>query len=49
MKNENEKLNHKAYLDVLDCKEPSMPNNKLYMQYYTFWRPLQIFPGDENV
>ncbi len=37
----NDELNHRAYNDVLDCKEPSMPDNKEYMRYYRFWRPLQ--------
>ena len=44
---DNDKLNHRAYEDVLDCKEPSIPDNKEYMRYYNFWRPLQHFPGDD--
>jgi len=36
-----EELNHKAYTDVLDCKDPSMPDNEVYMECYRAWRPLQ--------
>ena len=45
----DDELNHKAYEDVLDCKDPSMPDNEEYMQCYNFWRPLQRFPGDDEI
>lgn len=32
--------NHQAYMDVLDCKSPSMPNDTEYMTSYNFWYPL---------
>jgi hypothetical protein len=47
MTEEEEKLNHQAYMDVLDCKDPSMPYNEVYMKYYRSWRPLQKYPGDD--
>ena len=43
---EKDDLNHEAYMDVLDCREPQMPENEYYMQCYRNWRPLQKFPGD---
>ena len=43
-----EDLNHLAYMDVLDCKDPQRPEDKEYMDAYHFWRPLQHFPGDEH-
>jgi len=43
---DREALNHQAYMDVLDCKEPSIPENEIYMECYDSWRPLQQFPED---
>ena len=45
----NDILNRQAYMDVLDCEEPSMPDNEEYMKYYKFWRPFQKFPGEEII
>jgi hypothetical protein len=45
---ERDRLNHQAYMDVLDCKSPSMLDNEAYMFYYRGWRPLQKFPGEEE-
>lgn len=44
---ERENLNHLAYMDVLDCRGPSMPDNEVYMECYNFWRPLQKYPDDD--
>ena len=44
---EKDRLNHQAYMDVLDFQEPSMPDNETYMACYRSWRPLQKFPGDD--
>jgi len=32
----NDLLNHKAYEDVLDCKQPSLPDDEEYMECYNF-------------
>ena len=32
-----EEINHQAYKDVLDYKEPTMEYNDYYMQCYRFW------------
>lgn len=32
--------NHKAYMDVLDCRGPSMPDDPEYMDFYRYWYPL---------
>ena len=45
----NDQLNSKAYEDVFECKPPSLPDDKEYMECYNFWRPLQKFPGDDDV
>ena len=37
MNNNTTSLNHKAYMDVLDCQEPTLPHNPIYMQQYSFW------------
>ncbi|MFW6310847.1 MAG: hypothetical protein ACOC1K_01280 [Nanoarchaeota archaeon] len=43
----DEKLNHQAYMDVLDCKPQRYPDDEEYIKHYNFWRPLQKFPGDD--
>ena len=35
---DREELNHQAYNDVLDCNDPSYPENEVYMEYYRFWK-----------
>lgn len=37
---EFDRLNHKAYLDVLDAKgaDPLLKNNEIYMSCYRAWR-----------
>ena len=35
---ERERLNHQAYEDCVDAKEPSMRDNETYMECYRFWR-----------
>lgn len=32
-----EKINHQAYNDVSDCKDPSYPD-EYYMECYYFWK-----------
>ena len=44
----DEVLNSQAYDDVLDCKTPSLPQNKEYMGHYNFWRQFQPFFSDDN-
>jgi len=44
----DDRLNHKAYDDVLGCEQPSLPDNEEYMKHYNFWRPFQTYPGDEQ-
>lgn len=43
---ETERLNSKAYLDVLECKQPQLPNSETYMKFYKQFRPLQKFQED---
>jgi hypothetical protein len=42
-----EEKNHQAYMDVLDCLDPSFLDDEEYMQSYNFWRPLQKYPFDD--
>lgn len=34
---ERERLNHEAYMDILDLNPPRYPNDQYYMSCYTFW------------
>lgn len=36
-KEHKNELNHQAYIDVFECKDPSYPNNEDYMNSYSFW------------
>lgn len=36
-----EKLNFKAYNDVIEHKDPSFPDNIYYMTCYHFWKSIQ--------
>ena len=33
----NEQKNHQAYIDVLECNGPSMPDDDEYMKLYRLW------------
>jgi len=44
---EFDKINFKAYVDVLEHLEPTMPENELYMQKYKDWRTLADWPEDK--
>lgn len=39
--------NSLAYQDCLDCQEPSMPDDKEYMESYVYWRAIAKFPEDQ--
>jgi acid phosphatase class B len=34
---EKDQLNHRAYRDVINGKEPFLPDNAYYMENYYFW------------
>ena len=35
---EKERLNHQAYEDCVELKEPQLPDNEVYMKFYREWR-----------
>jgi hypothetical protein len=41
------RLNHRAYADVLERLEPSMPDNAFYMKYYNSWKAIQEISDEE--
>ena len=43
----DDQKNSQAYQDCLDCKEPTMPDDPIYMAKYRGWRNLAKFPGDD--
>ena len=43
----DDQKNSQAYQDCLDCKEPTMPDDPIYMKKYRGWRNLAQFPGDD--
>lgn len=47
--NIREELNHQAYMDVLDGREPTQKFNDYYMHCYRFWNSISPFyPSDED-
>ena len=46
--NSREEKNSKAYQDVLDCKEPSSPNDPVYMEYFNSWKSLDPSRYDDG-
>ena len=43
-----DRLNHMAYDDCCEFREPQLPSNETYMECYRFWRQLTRFPEDEK-
>jgi hypothetical protein len=43
----SEQKNSLAYQDCLDLKDPSMPDDPVYMEKYQAWRSLAPFPDDK--
>lgn len=42
-----DEMNERAYMDVLDRKEPTLEHNDVYMKHYRFWREIANWPEDQ--